>query len=306
MHDKIFYKQLVSRYTSKKISDDELMVFFQLVSEDKLQEELSNSFMEGTGVEETIAMTGKGKYRSLIRIAAAAIIIGIISVSIFLLNRNTVIEKQELAYKTITTARGEQQTITLPDGSQVWLNAASSLRFPVSFANDTRTVELHGEGYFEIKQNASLPFVVQVKDELTVHVLGTRFNIHGYENEHIKTDLIDGSIKIVSEKDSVVLKPGQEAIVQENGQLNIISTENAAQSIAWKNGLFEFDRADVTTVMSEMERWYNVKVVYQGGKTNKQFVGKMPKSSTLSEILDILELNGIHVKQEGKTLIVTP
>ncbi|KAA5549170.1 FecR family protein [Adhaeribacter rhizoryzae] len=222
-------------------------------------------------------------------------------------------------YNQITTPRGGQHKIILPDGTNVWLNAASSLRYPVQFTADTRRVELKGEGYFEVNGQKTtagkrIPFFVSTATQ-TVEVLGTHFNINAYSDEAaVVTTLLEGAVKVapnhagiknhsIANKETV-LKPGQQASLKNNSlQVREINTEDA---VAWKNGYFSFEEADLQTVMRQLSRWYDVDVVYAGEISSETFTGKVQRNMTLKNVLDILAYADINFKMEGQKLIITP
>jgi transmembrane sensor len=210
-----------------------------------------------------------------------------------------------MAYNTISTPVGGQYSVVLPDGSKVWLNAASSLKFPTAFTGTERKVELTGEGYFEIAKNKHMPFKVKFNQE-EVEVLGTHFNIMAYPDEEItRTTLLEGSIKISKNNVKRILIPGQQAIyrLQTNG-FNI-TTVNTDEAIAWKNGLFLFHNENIKSIMKKIARWYDVDVYYQGAFAGQEYGGRVSKSKNLSEILKNLELTGtIHFKIDGRRVTV--
>jgi transmembrane sensor len=213
--------------------------------------------------------------------------------------------KTTVAYNTISTPVGGQYTVVLPDGSKVWLNAASSLKFPTAFTGTERRVELTGEGYFEVAKNKHMPFKVNFNQE-EVEVLGTHFNISAYPDEAVtRTTLLEGSVRISKNNIKKVLIPGQQAIssIQTNG-FNIAQV-NTDEAIAWKNGLFLFHNENIRSIMKKIARWYNVDVNYQGSFTNQEYGGRISQSKNLSEILKNLELTGtIHFKIEGRRVTV--
>lgn len=217
--------------------------------------------------------------------------------------------KQEVAtlYNTITTPRGGQYHIILPDGSKVWLNAASSLRFPTVFAGSERSVQLSGEAYFEIAHNKSMPFQVQVHD-MKVEVLGTHFNVMSYENETmVNTTLLEGSVRVAYKtvNSPVVLKPGQQASLHRQLAQNIAVHDVDTESvIAWKNGLFQFNSADIQTIMRQLERWYDVSVQYKGPIPEGHYSGIVPRDNNLLKVLRILEESDLKFTIEGKKLYV--
>ncbi len=213
----------------------------------------------------------------------------------------------KMLYNTLTTPRGGQYQIALSDGTQVWLNAGSSLRFPASFNEGRRTVEVTGEAYFEVAKDASKPFIVKI-NEAEVQVLGTHFNVMAYQDEvSIRTTLLEGAVKFVKGNASSLLKPGQQSQLSQDGQIKIVSNVDVEQVVAWKNGMFYFDNADIGTVMRQLSRWYDVDVLYQSNNIEHLFVGKMPRSSKLSDVLKALELtSNIQFEIQGKKIIVKP
>jgi ferric-dicitrate binding protein FerR (iron transport regulator) len=208
----------------------------------------------------------------------------------------------------VTTPRGGQYQLLLSDGSKVWLNSASSIRFPVSFAGDTRRVEVSGEAYFEVAKNPSMPFKVDVDGKNEVEVLGTHFNINSYADEgSIKTTLLEGSVKVTSLKthESKLITPGQQAQLNKEGQITI-SKADPDKVMAWKNGYFNVDGADTKTVMQLLSRWYDVDVVYEGAIPQREWGGDIEKNLKLSQMLKILEKNNLHFRLEGRKLMVLP
>jgi transmembrane sensor len=218
----------------------------------------------------------------------------------------------EILYNTISTPRGGQYQLTLADGSKVWLNAASSLRFPATFTGNERNVELTGEAYFEVAKNASMPFKVNVAGKAEVEVFGTHFNINNYVDETtINTTLLEGKVKVtplsnskLRIQNSRMLAPGQQAILNNNGQISLNKKVNVEEVMAWKNGIFNFNNADLQTVLRQLSRWYDVDVVYEGAIPQREFEGKMERNLNLSQVLKILEKNNVHFKIEKKKLIV--
>lgn len=221
------------------------------------------------------------------------------------LSYNTLIEKPgEVLYNTISTPKGGQYQIVLADGSKVWLNAASSLHFPTSFIGKERNVKLTGEGYFEIAKNAIMPFHVSING-MKVEVLGTHFNVNAYVDEpSVKTTLLEGSVKINTGNTTGLLKPGQQAQVNKEKKLKLVSAD-IEEAVAWKNGFFSFSNADLQTVLRQLARWYNVEVIYKGNIPLREFKGEMQRDLNLSEALEILEKNNVHYKIDNKTIVVT-
>jgi transmembrane sensor len=210
------------------------------------------------------------------------------------------IQNSAIEYNTITTPKGSQYQVNLPDGSKVWLNAMSSLKFPTKFQGSERAVELTGEAYFEISAfysgNVKLPFKVKSisgKDRSQeVEVLGTHFNIDAYPDvSSTRTTLLEGSVKVtnLNSKDVNILTPGQQAIL--DGSRSTVSTANIEDAMAWKNGNFMFNNLELADIMKELERWYDVKVDYSNIPATR-YHGFISKKVSLSQVLEMLELTG--------------
>jgi len=213
---------------------------------------------------------------------------------------------EEAAVNTISTPNGGQYTIELSDGSRIKLNAASSLSFPSSFKGTERVVDLHGEAYFEVAKNRQHPFKV-VSGLQTVEVLGTHFNVEAYADESaIKTTLVEGAVKVVAGGNHMTIIPGQQARVSKQNAGSIIRSQvNLDKEIAWTKDLFIFDGDNLKSVMSEISRWYNITIVYTGPIPDKKFFGGISRSSKLSEVFKILELNQVKLSLKGNTVYVS-
>lgn len=208
---------------------------------------------------------------------------------------------------TVSTPKGGQYKIQLPDGTNVWLNAASSITYPTAFTGNKREVIIDGEAYLEVKSNKGQPFFVTTKTS-AIQVLGTSFNINAYEDEPSKTSLIEGSIKVALRpsgnapgSSGFILKPGQ---AYKNGK---VITTDIDQDIAWKNGLFNFEGLGVKEVMNQLQRWYDIEVIYEGEIPDVSFYGKIHKNVKLSIVLDALRDIGVQFRMEGeRKLMVSP
>ncbi len=201
---------------------------------------------------------------------------------------------KEVLFNTLTIPKaGYYSSLVLADGSRVWLNSESSIRFPIAFPGKERVVDVTGEVYFEVAKNATKPFKVNVKDKgMMIEVLGTHFNINAYNDEAaIQTTLLEGAVKIVAEGKIGFLKPGQQAIWNANKELNIVSDADVADVIAWKNGLFSFKKAELETIMRQVARWYGVDVVFED-KIAGHFVATVPRDVPVSKLLKIFEATG--------------
>lgn len=231
-------------------------------------------------------------------------------------------EKEAVVYNTVSTPKGGQFMISLPDGSKAWLNASSTLRFPTAFTGAERIVELTGEGYFEVRpsrppgplptspggRGVKRPFIVKAGD-VHVEVLGTHFNVNAYSDEDvIKTTLLEGAVKVIKANASGLLKPGEEAQAFRQGPLKTVKQADLEQTMAWHNGVFAFRNTPIAAIMRQAQRWYDIEVIYSG-KVNKEesLNGDIPRNVALSKLLKILEATGsVHFRIEGKTVTVMP
>ena len=209
------------------------------------------------------------------------------------------------ALNTLSTARGETYQVRLPDGSLVYLNAASSITYSAALMqNGKRLVKLNGEAYFEVAKDKLHPFIVETNKQ-TVEVLGTHFNISSYaDDETEKTTLLEGSVKVSATGNTKILKPGQQAKLY-GGKIQVSETDTDL-AVAWKNNEFVVESEHLENIMKMVERWYNVEVVYLGEKTNQRFSGKVSRFDKLSKVLEIVEYTGeAHFKVKGRTVYVS-
>jgi transmembrane sensor len=223
------------------------------------------------------------------------------------------IDSREIQYNTLFNPHGSKvMHMTLADGSHVWLNAGSSITYPVAFTSRERKVNMTGEAYFEVAHNASKPFYVS-KGDVSVEVLGTHFNVNAYDDEReIKVTLLEGSVRVQPMADSrktVVIKPGQQAKVvsggTSTGSVSVMSGVDLEAVMAWKNGQFSFDNADLKTVMKQIARWYDVEIVYEGALPDEEFNGGTSRQENVSAVLKVLEATGkIKFRVEGKKVFV--
>lgn len=218
-------------------------------------------------------------------------------------------KNKPMVYDTLTIPRGGQYPIRLADGTKVWLNSATSLRYPETFAGNERKVELiSGEAFFEVAHNSAKPFRVVVKGQ-TIEDLGTQFNINAYDDEPAtKTTLLEGSVKVSKANQKVLLKPGQQAVLKSVNAPIIIQSVDVDEAVAWKNGYFKFNGEDLKSVMRKISRWYNVDVTYQGNSGgNITFLGEVSRSKNISAVLKIMEATGnVHFQVAGRRVIVMP
>jgi ferric-dicitrate binding protein FerR (iron transport regulator) len=211
---------------------------------------------------------------------------------------------------TLSTPRGGQYRLVLPDGSEVWLNASSSITYPTAFTGGERKVSISGEAYFEIRSNASMPFRVFVHaptGEQTVEVLGTHFDVKAYNDEtSVTTTLLEGSVRLTSKGVATLLQPGQQGQLRTDGLIHLEPHADTEAAIAWKNGLFHFEQTDIRDVMRQIARWYDVEIVFEGKVPEERFDGEIPRNSNLTEVFKILQLSNVHFKVEDRKVTVTP
>ena len=209
-------------------------------------------------------------------------------------------------FNTISTPRGGQYQLLMPDGTQVWLNATSSIKFPASFSKEERRVELIGEGYFEVAKDKARPFRV-VSGNQAIEVLGTHFNVNAYpDDKDIRTTLLEGSVKVTqtSTNRSQKLTPGQQSVMDEN---IVVAKVNAMQFIGWKNGYFVFSHENIQSIMQKIRRWYDVDVYYEGAITKEAFTGSISRFEKVTDVLDMLQLtHSVHFRIEGRKITVVP
>ncbi|MVN92993.1 FecR family protein [Mucilaginibacter aquatilis] len=208
-------------------------------------------------------------------------------------------------YNTLTTPRGAEYHITLEDGTKVWLNSASTLKFPVAFTNKERRVQIAGEAYFEVAKNKHKPFKVVFNDQ-EIEVIGTHFNVNAYDDEpDAKTTLLEGSVKVTRNGKKQVLTPGEQAVSTRNQRGFTVNKVDVQEAVAWKNGFFQFRNASLVSIMRQASRWYDVDVVYEKGFSPDEYGGRVTKYKNISELLNNLELTGtVHFRLDGRRIIV--
>ncbi|MBV7530673.1 FecR family protein [Chitinophaga sp. sic0106] len=210
-------------------------------------------------------------------------------------------------YNTLKTPRGGQFRLVLPDGTSVWLNAASSITYPTAFTGKERKVSITGEAYFEVAASAEHTFTVTANNT-DILVLGTRFNVNAYEEEKFtSTTLVQGAVLVRGKTQAQHLLPGQQALVTAT-DLQLVKQADVSAAIAWKNGFFSFKDADVPAVMRELARWYNVDIIYSGGIPDGSFTGEMSRTLTLPQVAELMRTTRIHmsITNGGKSITVTP
>jgi ferric-dicitrate binding protein FerR (iron transport regulator) len=225
---------------------------------------------------------------------------------------NTLNEKPtEVLYNTLSTPRGGQYQLALPDGSKVWLNAASSIRYPTAFTGKQRSVEITGEAYFEIAKNADMPFIVKMLsaagDKGEVRVLGTRFDVNAYNDEEtVRTTLVEGSVSVEKDAARALLKPGQQARMTLSGKMDVLDNADVEEVLAWKNGRLLLKHADMATILRQAARWYDVDVVYKDRIEGDTYTVSIPRNVPLSQVTRVLEtMSGAHFTIDGKVITVS-
>lgn len=219
-------------------------------------------------------------------------------------NRENLGDKESINTNTLITPKGGRYSVVLSDGSRVWLNANSSITFPLVFSGKERRVKLKGEAYFEISENKAKPFIVS-SGEIEVEVLGTHFNLMNYDNESIsQTTLLGGAVRITDKDKSIVLNPMQQAS-HSNALGFSVSNVKDNQAIAWKSGYFHFDEESLESVMRKISRWYNVDIEYQDRLNELKFGGKVSSNKPLSAILEMISLTAnVHFKLEERKVLI--
>lgn len=220
-------------------------------------------------------------------------------------NLNSVL-KSDAMINTMSTPRGGQYKLILPDGTKLWLNAASSITYPTAFVGSERKIKVTGEVYLEVAQHKSKPFIIDVGGLSSIQVLGTSFNINSYADDGaIKTTLIDGSVKV---DQSIILKPGQQAVQTiipgNNKNKIIVQSANIEQALAWKNGVFDFTGTSFQSVMKDVERWYDIEVKYESRIPAFKLRGKMDRGVTLADLMRFLKDYNLNIRLTGRTLII--
>lgn len=227
----------------------------------------------------------------------------------------------EMLFNKMETPKGRQFQLLLPDGTKVWLNAASAIRYPTVFSGNERRVEVQGEAYLEVAKNTNSPFIIDINKKATVKVLGTQLNINAYENEHlIRTTLLEGAVSVTpasstaggTQQQAAVLKPGEQAQVPLGTnpaaakELKVVKQVDTHSVMAWKNGLFNFSGVDFATVMRQLERWYDIEVIYEQSLPNVAIGGEMSSNVSLQQLLTIFDRFHIHYRLEGRRLTILP
>ena len=214
----------------------------------------------------------------------------------------------QVMLNTMRTPRGGEYQLTLPDGTQVWLNSASSITYPTAFSGSQRKISITGEAYFEVAKDKSKAFQVNIAGRGKVEVFGTHFNINAFSDEPgIYITLVEGAVKVSNKQQELMMKPGEQAVIDQNQKLILHKHVDTEEVIAWKNGYFVFNNATLGMIMRQVQRWYDVDVVYEGDIQNERFVGKVPRSENASKLIKVLELtHTVKFNIIGKKIIIKP
>ena len=213
----------------------------------------------------------------------------------------------EVRINTVATPPGGQYEVILPDGTKATLNAASGISYPTAFRTSKREVKITGEVYFEVAQNARQPFVVSTERNMKIEVLGTSFNVNAYSNEpSVKTTLLDGAVRVATDKAAQILKPQQQAQLTDDGAMHLMTNVDVSSVIAWKNGVFEFNSTDIQSVMREISRWYNVDITYEGKIPTDLFSAIINRQNSIDQVLTMLQNTlRVHFAIKNRTVYVT-
>lgn len=223
-----------------------------------------------------------------------------------LINKSTSADA-EVRINTVATPPGGQYEVILPDGTKATLNAASGISYPTAFQGNKREVKITGEVYFEVAQNARQPFIVSTERNMQIEVLGTSFNVKAYSNEpSVKTTLLDGAVRVATDKATQLLKPQQQAQLTDDGSMHLITNVDVSSVIAWKNGVFEFNSTDIQSVMREISRWYNVDIAYEGKIPADLFSAIINRQNSIDQVLTMLQNTlRVHFAIKNRTVYVT-
>jgi transmembrane sensor len=210
-------------------------------------------------------------------------------------------------YNTLSTPRGGQYQLMLPDGTNVWLNAASSITYPTSFTGVGRRITMTGEAYFEVAKMSHSPFIV-VANGTEIEALGTHFNVNAYkEDPAVLATLLEGSIRVSAQGNQQMVRPGEQAVITPSATgIGLNMDIDLDEVVAWKNGYFQFDHADIQSIMRQVARWYDVEISYEGKIPERKFGGDISRDLKLSEVLYGLNLSKVHFRIEGKRLVILP
>lgn len=223
-----------------------------------------------------------------------------------LLEYHTTDNGMQASYNTLEIPRGRQFQLVLPDGSKVWLNAASTIKYPTIFTGRERVVEISGEAFFDVEQDKAKPFFVKINNSTVIEVLATSFNINAYEQEQaVKTTLVEGALRVNANNDRQMLKPGQQAQVTAGKPVRVVDNVNISQAMAWKNGYFDFNDVDLPVMMRQLERWYDIQVIYEGTVPDVTFKGKMDRNVQLSDVVGFLKNFGINASLQDRKLLIS-
>lgn len=210
----------------------------------------------------------------------------------------------KLEYHTLTVPRGRQYKLLLPDGTNVWLNAASSITYPIAFTQQERKVTVSGEAYFEVAKNRSKPFRVAANDML-ITVIGTHFDVNAYTDEpYLATTVLEGGVKVSRNNRTVTLSPNEQSLSDATGSISVNRNVNVDEIMAWRTGFFHFESADLPTILRELARWYDVDVAYEGAISKERFFVIVNRNSSLSAVLKALQVSDVEFHIDGKKLTV--
>jgi transmembrane sensor len=212
---------------------------------------------------------------------------------------------ETVLYNTLSIPRGGEYQLVLPDGTRVWLNASTSLRFPTRFTGKERKIFLKGEAYFEVKEDPKMPFHIEAGNETNVEVLGTHFNIMSYDDENdTKTTLVEGKVKVTCQANTLTLSPATQAIWNKRRGSLTSAEADVEKIIAWKNGMIEFHDDDLPYIMRQLSRWYDVDISFAGAPPVGLYTGSIRRQVKLEKVLEILQLAGVQFRMDGRKIIV--
>jgi len=231
----------------------------------------------------------------------------VVKLSNTLLSYHLISTSNKVLYNKLETPKGGEYQLILPDGTHAWLNAASSIRYPQMFIGAERKVEITGEVYLQVAHNNKMPFVATARGT-DVKVLGTGFDLMAYEDEGtVRTTLVDGAVRVSANGQNQVLRPGEQAALDQSGRHMHTAKADLSQALAWKEGRFRFEDTKIAAIMRQIARWYNVDIEYQGPAPDNEFNGSIERTADVTAILETLEITGnVHFNIKGNKITVIP